>query len=63
MSVPLTTMLRQQIETGRAQRQKEYYVQIGPLPEIAAFSLQAVFNERDSPVEARLVEAADHPDR
>jgi hypothetical protein len=63
MFMPLMMMLKQHVEIGRAQRQKEYDVQIGPMPEIAALFLQSVFNERGSPVEARLTEAADHPDR
>lgn len=57
MSIPVMEMLRQQIALGRASGQKEYYVQVGPLPEVAALSLQSVLNERGSPVEVRLIEA------
>lgn len=63
MFVPLITMLKQHVEIGRAQGQKEYNVQIGPLPEVAALFLQSAFGERGSPVEVRLIEAADRPDR
>ncbi len=63
MFVPLMTMLKQHVEIGRAQGQREYNVQIGPMPEIAALFLQSAFGERGSPVEVRLVEAADRSDR
>jgi hypothetical protein len=63
MFMPLTMMLKQHVEIGRAQGQKEYDVQIGPIPEVAALFLQSVFSERGSPVEVRLTEAADHSDR
>jgi hypothetical protein len=63
MFMPLMTMLKQHVEIGRAQGQKEYDVQIGPMPEMAALFLQSVFTERGSPVEVRLTEAAHHPDR
>ncbi len=63
MFVPLMTMLKQHIEIGRTQGQTEYNVQIGPMPEMAALFLQSAFGERGSPVEVRLIEAGDHPDR
>ncbi len=59
MSVSFMSLLRKQIETGRARRQKEYYVRIGPLPEIAAVYVQAIFNDPDTPVEARLIDVTD----
>lgn len=59
MSVPFLSLLRKQIEIGRAQRQEEYYVRIGPLPKIAAVYVQAIFNDPDAPVEARLTEVTE----
>ncbi len=59
MSVPFMSLLRKQIEIGRAQRQKEYYVRIGPLPKTAAVYVQAIFNDPDTPVEARLIDVTD----
>jgi len=66
MQVPLTEMLRQQIELGRAHGQKEYYVQIGPLPEVAAFSLMEVFGQwhrGGSPVVVRLIEVGEKEEK
>lgn len=63
--VPFLDHLRQQIEDARTRGQKrEYYVRIGPVPEVVAFQIRDMFSPRHGyalPVE--LVEAGDSPGR